>query len=395
MKIVVSTISGNSHELDVDSVATVGDVKKQAVLALHGKFYRSLSTYRLVHKGHVLSDDSHSLARFGISSEALLTLVTVPATMLAAGFADGNLRILNTATKEEKCWDCGGAVMNIAFNPSGQQIAAAVMTLTGFQIVVFDLETLRPTRTGHSLDVNAGVVTFSPEGSLIATSDAYRILVLEPDGRQRAISTGQRALPSVRLAGGVCATSIAWSIDNTLAVSTGSYNASGGISVVCVDTSQVLWVWDAWRAVRCVAWSPDGSRLAAAVGGGLRGDHGAVVVLSAGSVEHNWQLQTPSNEVAFNPDGSNVVAAIGQITSEATVIGSVQMFGLYAEMQLEQPFCECAGGARSVDWSPDGELVVVGANSGSLQVIKASTGMEECRWDFDSAVQTAAWAPMN
>lgn len=398
MRLNVVTMNGLCAELDpVDPLATVGALKLQATAALFdGGADRSLSSYRLVHKGNVLHGDAMSLAKFAISNNATLTLVTVAATTLAAGGLDGSVRLLNSATQEEHIWRCDGPILNLAFSSTGSKLAVAIGEADrNGQVVVFDADSKNPEASFKSLEGSAVAMAWAPDGKQLATTDAaiVRILEMDVDSRHaRSLDTGQKQIGSIRLAGAngcAAATSMAWSCQSHLAVSTGSYGACGGISVLCIDTGQVLWVWDAWRAVRCIRWNSDGSVLAAAIGSNLQGDPGSVVILANGQAQNCWHVNSPANGLSWNPDGNRVAVATGHFRG---AVGMIHLFSL--ESGKETGVCEnISCSSRSVDWSPDGEQLAVATDDGGIQILSSRTGDEHARWDFPTMMQAVTWAP--
>lgn len=391
------TMNGLCAELDpVDPLATVGALKLQATTALFkGGADRSLSSYRLVYKGNVLHEDAMSLAKFAMGNNATLTLVTIAATTVAAGGLDGSVRLLNSATQEEHVWMCDGPILNLAFNSSGSKLAVAIGEADrNGQVVVFDCNSKNPEAGFKSLEGSAVAMAWEPDGNQLATTDASTVRILETDvdrTHARTIDTGQKQIGSIRLAGAghATATSMAWNCQGRLAVSTGSYGACGGISVLCIDTGQVLWVWDAWRAVRCIRWNADGSVLAAAIGSSVQGDPGSVVILANGQTQTCWHVNTPANSLSWNPDGDRVAVSTGHFKG---AVGMIHLFSL--ESGKETGVCEnISCSSRSVDWSPDGEQLAVATDDGGVQILNIKTGTEQARWDFSTMMQVVTWAP--
>jgi WD40 repeat protein len=141
--------------------------------------------------------------------------------------------------------------------------------------------------------------------------------------------------------------SVAWSPDGT-----GLVTGTSGFSTILwdVQTGEPLGAMPG-GFIRQVAWSPDGSLLAAISTDGLR-----LWDASTGSLI-NHSASFSGCGVDWSPDGTHLAIARGGMP----VIVSVQDAQVAAGEYSQDGLCSWAEGLRAVDWSPEGQRVVSGS----------------------------------
>jgi WD40 repeat protein len=204
-------------------------------------------------------------------------------------------------------------------------------------------------------------VTFSPDGRYLAT--AGNALALESGLKVWDARTGRRRPGFLQWGGPVLC--VAWSPD--------------GRRLACGGLRQEVTVWEAasgeaaltlsglQEGVTCLAWSPDGRRLAA------NGPEGAVRV---------WRLASPGEglalrghrgsvtAVAFTPDGKRLFSAgVERRPSHERWLGEVRVWDMAtAEGRLALSGAEQEGSIRSLALSPDGTRLATAHGDGTVNV---------------------------
>jgi WD40 repeat protein/DNA-binding SARP family transcriptional activator len=251
-------------------------------------------------------------------------------TRLATTGGDGHAVILDAETGETLLTFShpSGAVREAVFSPDGTRLATAGEDNTAR---VWDalngLELL--TLTGHAEappvgNMVAGIpgVAFSPDGKLLASAGADGQAILWD------AETGERVLALQVHPHGIGVTRVAWSPDGTRLAAASDWSPEGDplISVWDPASGQQLYTLTglpnrAWA----LAFSPDGSRLATGFGAGF------VKVYDAATGEESLSLPHHGGRilvVAFSPDGT-LLATGGQDPPQLWDLATGQVLGTF------------------------------------------------------------------
>jgi WD40 repeat protein len=336
---------------------------------------------------------------------------------LATAAANGSVKVWNATTGEEPvCLGGHGAAVNtVCFSPDGKRLASAGLDRT---VRLWDLATGQQifALKGHAASIWS--VAFAPDGRRIASADDAGTILLwdgtpgatiattlastahiedpelrrghkdavtataySPSGDQLASASKDRTVQLWRrginepmiLAGH---TQQAWGVafrrdGNRLAVAAGDHDqrrepgeikvwdTSAGKSVLSIPVSS--------GGLFCVAYSPDGTRLAAA------GWDRVVHVWNADTGEEQAILRDHESEiwgVAFSPDGRRLASA--------SLDNTVRIWDLAADLKVG-PVLILTGHAApvwSVSFSGDGKLLASASDDGSIRVWDALSGKE-------------------
>lgn len=154
------------------------------------------------------------------------------------------------------------------------------------------------------------------------------------------------------------------------------------LSPVVLSPLQSMQVENQW--ILSLAWAPDNSKFAAAIGG----VHAIIAV--GDPITGKWVYQNPldvSNvrQVAWSPDGAKLALAEGE---------GGQMFSLLdAATGSPQTIFE-ESSASCVSWSPDGQMLAIGTDDGDIALWKPET--DEIVSILDGGtndIDSAAWSP--
>lgn len=232
---------------------------------------------------------------------------------------------------------------------------------------------------GHGARVN--VATWSPDGGRLATASE--------DMTARVWSLVDRLEPVLIMRHQNLVRSVAWSPDGSR-IATASFDRSAKLWGTQTEGRPLTLLGHHGR-INAVDWSPDGARLLTGSGGG-ENDNSARM----------WTLEGPDRSAdstvlatyeqwvmgaALSPDGARVALAVGDGTMR------IRAFQGDAEgSELVREGHECV--VRAVAWSPDGSQVVSGGQDGRVFLWRADGGGEPLVFEgHTDRINAVAWSP--
>lgn len=243
----------------------------------------------------------------------------------------------------------------LAYSPDGQHLVVGSMSatptvwnaLTGQQ--VYSL-------SGHAARVLS--VAWSPDGTMIATGGEDTHVMLWD------AATGESALTLSGHEGSVY--SLAFSPDSTR-IATSGYDQT--VRIWDTATGELLLILEQPAWSKGVAWSPDGTRIAA--GTDQVGVEGFVRVWD--SITGEMQLNIPvgntrTGRVVFSPDGAHLLVGLQEAHS-----------ALVMDAQTGDTLLTLSGHANNVPgvaYSPDGKRIATASLDGTTRLWDAVTGQE-------------------
>jgi WD40 repeat protein len=322
--------------------------------------------------------------------------------MLAVGYSDGTVRVLDAATGKERATlrddSCGGYMLGVAFSPDGRLLAAAGDS--GW-LQVWDwargASVWKPKMVGASLRA----VAFSPDGRHLAAHRAvwdvdrqeaaftlersFTAAAFSPDGLRLAVNDGTDLLVyPVNVAPGRERT--CWTFrGHARDIASLAFSPDGGrVATAAADGTVRLWnvlapqqvreleVWDGPVRIDAghrhrPAFSPDGKCLAAPA----PGDHKTLLVWDVVTEEIVSRLQSPEQTAeitctAFSPDGRLLAA------------GSWDRVLLWEQGRVRYVLRkeQGVGALDRVSFSPDGRLLAA-VDGAAVRVWDVTTGRVE------------------
>jgi WD40 repeat protein len=272
----------------------------------------------------------------------------------------------------------GGNPLSI-FTPSTPTISAtATATFTPLPTATPNATTF-VRFTQHTKQVN--IVAWSPDGSLIASgSDDQTILIWNA-------ATGQVLHTLHHLPDDINA--ISWSPDGRRIAA-----ASDDIAVWDVNSGSLLFTYtghvlsgtEPLDDVNTVAWSPNGSYIASG------GDDHTVQVWDAnnGTPLLVYPVSNSVSLVAWSPDSTRIAAALG--TTDNKGENTVHVFDARSGA-TQYVSSDHTKALWAVGWSPNGQRIAVGGSNGVVEVWDASTGNNFFTYQGHggASVYTLAW----
>lgn len=282
----------------------------------------------------------------GVSGLVFDTKWSPNGLLLAAAGEDGSVYIWDASSQEPVSALVGhrDAVLSVAWSPDGERLATASRDRT---VMLWDAD---GTQLGQLQGHRGGVssVSWSPKRSELASSseDGF-IIVWGEDGQVLYEFRGSAD----------AVFSVEWSPDGD-SLAAASWDGTGSIwtsygRLEASLTENFGWLFDA-------AWSPDGQRVALASDGGYSGDVRIYDVDGGLLRELPGSGETTSN-LSWSPDGTQLVAT--SFSGLATVWD--------ADSGTSTPIFEGAGLIFSTDWNPDGSLIAIGLEDGTVRVLSA------------------------
>jgi RNA polymerase sigma-70 factor (ECF subfamily) len=277
----------------------------------------------------------------------------------------------------------GSPVRAAAFSPDGNVIWTCA---EDGRVVAWDTATGKERITSKTDGNKYFALAVSPDGKhvLIGGTTAAR----EGKGEEaRKVDAGVMALYTEHFKD-------VWHEVNPSAVRAVAFSPDGKRVAAACDDGQVL-IRDAetGKAIRalgramngpltCVAFSPDGKVLAAG---------GRDLLVRMYDVATGKELRVlpehkgPVTAVAFSPDGRHLLTACGDC--------AVQMWDVATGKEIRQ-WVAATKGVQSVAFSPDGKLIATGGTTGPVALWDATTGKELSRHEgHKGAVNSVAFSP--
>lgn len=342
---------------------------------------------------------------------------------------DGQYVLSGGTDQVVKCWDGtsgtlvrslrihGGPVQTVAWSPDGKRLLSVGAEPTGItaRIVHMARKNLKATQTKVS-GVRLNDISWSPDGRTLACAAKGPFAFL-CDAQTGAVRHKLEKLPTAQESG-----SVTWSPDGTRAVLLGYYTTAfvweaatgkilrtlalpsvkgGGytqtawspngrwLAIANQFTGLALWDTSTWQKAaalgsgissRCLAWSPDSSRLAT-------WSLGVLAVWDVATRQQLYRQETPEvrSSIAWSPDG--------RLIAVATVNGSVVFL-----CATDGKVVFTAGGHKGlvtrVCWSPDGRRIATSSVDGTVKIWAAATGDNLITLTDDGvSIYGLAWSP--
>jgi WD40 repeat protein/serine/threonine protein kinase len=296
-------------------------------------------------------------------AQAVLSVAVSPdGERIASGSQDGIIKIWDAKTGQElrRIPAHKNHVRSIAFSPDGLSLASGSWDET---VKIWDAQTGQARRTLKGHHVKVWSVAFSPDGKLLA-SGAGHAGVQDSVGEVKLwnVVTGQevRSLQGHRST----VNCVAFSPD-CQRLASGATGPQPTVKVWDVQTGQELWTRDLHHHVWGVAFSRDG-RLLASSGGGAFWGGAELKIWDARTGQLIRDLHQHTRGVwclAFSPDGHRLAS------------GSIDQTVKIWDVTSGQPALTLRGhlgDVRSVVFSPDGHRLFTGAHDGTVRVWDAT-----------------------
>jgi len=286
---------------------------------------------------------------------------------LASGSLDKSLKLWDMTTGRElhTLNGDGKSMSRVAFSPNGQTVAA----VGGDALKLWNVATGRELRTLRGYGHARGRVAFSPDGkSVMSGSLATEALTLWDVAMGRELRSFKGLGTSVE--------SIAFSPDGQTVVS-GDENA---VTLWSVATGRELRKLEGHHDfVAKAAFSPDGKTV-------VSGSAETVKLWDVASGRELRSFQVNGGLIALSPDGQTVVSSGGED-------GKIGLWDLATGREL-RTFGTQGHFVLSIDFSPNGQIVVTGGGDNTIKLWDIATGRElRTLGEHGSGIMSVAFSP--
>ncbi len=272
-------------------------------------------------------------------------------TLLAAGSADGTIRLWNASSRQPSGPPLAGhtgAVNGLAFSPDGRLLASGSNDGTVRLWDVAKRRLLAPSLMHQGVAVTS--VAFSPDGTFLAAGDSAGSIQLWD-------VAGRRPLGPLPQSGIWYVYDVAFSPDGTILAACGE----GGTIALWNLAHHVLLPplrGGPSFAALSLAFSPNGRTLAAG------SEAGAILLWDMATRQFSRQVISAASEsvpdLAFSPDGT-ILAAGGQD-------GTIRLWDAATWQQRSPSLTGHAGAVNGLAFSPDGQSLVSAGSDGSVRL---------------------------
>jgi WD40 repeat protein/tRNA A-37 threonylcarbamoyl transferase component Bud32 len=307
--------------------------------------------------------------------------------LLATGSIDATARVWDPATGQERAQlgvkGFGGDVFSVAFHPTRKLLA----TGTGDKRArVWDLNT-GTTELSVYMEGWVNTVAFSPDGRLLAVMAGKTGKVVEADTGKEVFTMPGANLTSKEFAGmeGI-AGGAAFRPDGKLL----ACRADDGVKLLDPATGKQQELLKDPKTVSCLAWSVDGKRL---VTGTMHPDPEVKVLDAAsGTVLHTFTPDAPDKDLnvlalALSPDGGRLAAALGTGFGCRVRLWDLSTGGKGIQLHMTTLDPLVVGLA----FTPDGRSLVTGSGEGLVRLWDPGTGQERA-WPWEPGTYFCAHA---